>query len=81
VELGRGEAADERQALAERAARIEVGRERDGAPGVDERARGRHRAVEEEGACRQQDADHVALRQRAHAGLARRLEVVDRPGA
>ena len=71
----------ERQALAERAARVEVGGERDGGAGVDEGAPRRHRPAEEERARREQDADDVARRERPHAVRSRRLEVVDRPRA
>ena len=80
-ELRARERADERQALAERAARVEVRGQRDRAACVDERAAGRHRAAEEERARRQEDAHDVALRERSHAVRARRLEMVDRPGS
>ena len=66
-QLRRGERADEREALAERAARVEVRRERDGRARVEERAGGRHRAVEEQRARRQQDAGDVARRERRGA--------------
>ena len=78
LQLRRRERAAERQALAERAARVEVGRERDGRAGIDERAARRHRPAEEERARGQQHADDVARGERAHAVGARRLEVVDR---
>jgi hypothetical protein len=80
VELGRGEAADERQALAERAARIEVGRERDGAPAsTSARAGGIGRSRKR--ALAGSRTPTTSLAASARAGLARRLEVVDRPGA
>src|SRR5205085_3356080 len=81
LELGRGERADEREALAEGAARVEVRRERDGRAGLDKRAGGRHRPAEEERARREEHAGDVARRERAHAVLAGRLEVVDRARA
>ena len=65
------------QALAERAARVEVRRERDGRAGVDERARGRHRPVQEERARREEHSHDVARREHRDAGGPRRLEVID----
>ena len=80
-QLRRGERAAERQALAEGAARIEVGRERHRCARVDEGARRRHRPVEEERARRQHDPDDGARGERAHAVVSRGLEVVDRARA
>ena len=60
MQLRAGERADERQARRERAARVEVGRERDRRTGVDERPARGHRPVEEERARREQHADDVA---------------------
>ena len=77
LELGRRECADERQALAERAPRIEVRRQGDGRTGVDELARGRHRPPEHEGASREADADDAASRERGDPVHPRRFEVVD----
>src|SRR5690349_16838472 len=77
LQLGRRERADERQALAERAPGVEVRRERDCGAGVDESPRRRLRAVEEERARRQEDADDVARAEGGDAGRARRLEMVD----
>ena len=69
------ERADERQAFAEGAAGIEVGCERNDAPGVDERPRRRHRPAEEQRARRQEHAVDVAPRQRRGR---RRLPVASR---
>ena len=71
------ERADEREALAERAPRVEVGRERDRGAGVDERAAGRHRPAEEERAHGEQHADDVGARERGRALGSGRLEMVD----
>ncbi len=78
VELGAGERADERQARRERAARVEVRRERDRGAGVGERPARRHRPIEEERARRQEHAHDVARGERPDSGSTRRLEVVDR---
>jgi hypothetical protein len=78
AELGAREGADERKALAESASRVEVCGERDCGSRVDELARGRHRAPEEERARRQQNADDVTACKRCDARVAGRLEVVDR---
>ena len=77
VELRDRERGDQRKALAERAAGIEVGRKSDHRPRVDERATRRHRPVEIERAGREQDGRDVGGCERADAGLAGRLEVVD----
>ena len=79
--LRAGERADERQALAERAPRVEVGREREAGSGVDQRARRRHRPPEEERARGEQDGCDVARGQRPDALVAGRFEVVDAPRA
>ncbi len=71
------ERADEREALAERAARVEVRRERNGGARVDQRTGRRHRPVQEERARREQDAGYVARRERGRSCLTRHLEVVD----
>src|SRR5919204_562564 len=81
MELGARKRADERQALAEGAAGVEVGRQRDGGTRVDERPRRRHRPVEEESARGEQDSRHVASAERPDAVGSRRLEVVDRADA
>src|SRR5207248_4593368 len=47
----------------------------------DERTRRWHRAAEEEGAHRQEDADDRARREHPDAGVARRLKVIDGAGA
>ena len=77
-ELGAREGADERQAFAKGASRVEVRGKRDCGARVDELARGRHRTPEKQRARRQQHADDVAVRERCDSRLARRLEVVDR---
>ena len=81
LELRRRQRAHERQAFAECAARIEVGRERDHRAGFDERPRRRHRPGEEERARREQHRRDIACSQRSDSLGARRLEVVDRPRA
>ena len=77
LELRRRQRAADRQALAECAARVEVGREGDRGARVDEGAPRRHRPTEEERARRQEHSDDVARRKCAHTAVARRLEVVD----
>ena len=72
---------DEREALAERAAGVEVRRERDRSARVDERAGRRHRTRKEERAGGQQHTSHVALGQRGDTLWPGRLEVVDRTRA
>ncbi len=79
--LRRRERADEREALAERAARVEVGRERDSSARVDERACGRHRAVQEERARREEDTGDVARGERDDSCRSGRLEVIHRARA
>ena len=80
MELRRRERADERQALTEGTARVEVGGERDRGPGIDERSRGRHRPVEEECARGQEHPDHLARRERSDPLPASCLQMVDRAG-
>ena len=66
----------DRKALAERAAGVEVGRERDRRAGVDERAAGRHRAAQDR--ARRPEQHAVTSLGRAPRRLrARSLEVVD----
>src|SRR4029079_3246439 len=77
LELRRCQRADERKALAEGAAGVEVRRERDRRTGVDERATTWHGAAEEERARRQQDTSDLALGARRSALLPGCLEVVD----
>ena len=77
LQLCRRQRADERQALAERAAGVEVGGEGDRRACVDERPGRGHRAPEEQRARRQEHRDHVAPRELADPVRARRLEVVD----
>src|SRR6185312_14016961 len=77
VHLRAGERAHDRQALAEGAPRVEVGREYDDGTLVDQRARVRHRAAEEERRDREQHGGDVGPREVARAFLAGRLEVVD----
>ena len=78
-ELGACERADDREALAECAPGVEVGGERDGRSGVDERARRRHRPREGERGDGQEDGDDVAGGEKRDAVAPGRLEVVDRP--
>jgi len=80
MELRCGEGADERQTLAEGAARVEVRCQGDGGAGVDECSRRRHRPAEEERARRQEHAHDVARREGPDPLLARSLEMVDGPG-
>ena len=68
---------DERQALAEGAAGVEVGRQRDDGALVHQRPPRRHRAVEEERGDREQNGRDVALGQGSYSVRACRLEVVD----
>src|SRR5207249_4483809 len=77
-ELRARQRADERQALAERAAGVEVGRERNGCARVGELTGWWHRTAEEERARGQEHADDVALRERTHPVGTGRLEMVDR---
>src|SRR5205823_3991607 len=81
LELRRRERAAQRQALAEGAAGVEVGRERDGRARLDERAAGRRRPSEEERTRRQEDRDDRTGRERLDPSCARRLEMVDRARA
>src|SRR5207248_5639017 len=67
----------ERKALAERAAGVEVGRERDHGSGVDERAGGRHRPAEEERTRREEHRGDVARRKHPDALGPGGLEMVD----
>jgi hypothetical protein len=80
-ELGRSERQHEREALAERAARVEVGGERDRGTGVDERPGRRHRPCQEERAAGEQHAGDVAGGERGDSIRTCRLEVVDRARA
>ena len=81
LQLRRRERADEREALAECAARVEVGRERDRGPGIDERARRRHRPIEKERARREEHTDDVARPEHLDSVLTCRLEMVDGAGS
>ena len=81
VQLRAGEREDEGKAVAERTARVEVGRERDQAAGVRERPGRWHRSREEERARRQQHARDVARGETSNAGRPRRFEVIDRSRA
>ena len=77
VELRAGERCNQRQAGRERAARVEVRRERDRRARIDERTGGRHRAIEEQRARRQQHGRHVARAERARTVCAGRLEMIE----
>jgi hypothetical protein len=81
VELRARQRTDERQALAEGTAGVEVGRKRNRRTGVGERSGGRHRAVEEERTGGEYHRCDVAPCERADAALAGCLEVVDRARA
>ena len=78
LQLGGGQRADERQAFAEGAARVEIRCERNRGTRVDEGTGGRHRPPEEERARGQEHGGHPGRRQRRYAFGTRGLEVVDR---
>ena len=81
MKLGDRQRRNDREALAERAAGVEVGRHRNRGPRVDERPRRRHRPVEKERARRQKNADDIARGEHSDAGVPGRLEMIDGPGA
>src|ERR671918_136405 len=74
------EAHDDWEALAEGAARIEVGSQRDDRTRVNEVARRRHRATEEESRRREQHGRDVARPQDPNSFRPGRLQMVDAPG-